>query len=98
MTKITENKLALQPKTTHKVMSKMATHHHHNASQQPSDMTSYSVTEAANHKACCHIWSKLTAKIQGARFAGFHRYPKIRNQTTFVCFMSFPKIGFCIPE
>lgn len=26
-------------------------------------MTSYSVTEAANHGACCHIWSKLTAKV-----------------------------------
>lgn len=44
-------------------MSKMATHHH-NASQQPSDMTSYSVTEAANHEACCHIWSRLTRRFR----------------------------------
>ena len=80
-------------------MSKMATHHHPNASQQPSDMTSYSVTEAANHEACCHIWSKLTAKIQGARFAVFIDIQEsVRNITTIVYFIYFPKIGFCIAE
>ena len=44
-------------------------------------MTSYSVTEAANQRLCCHIWPKLTAKVERARLDGFASYYVTNNYT-----------------
>ena len=49
-------------------------------------MTSYSVTEAANKRPCCHIWPKLTAKVQRARLGNFSWYTTDNvDNLSFIC-------------